>query len=366
MRTLAIAALLASGLLASMPAAAQVSGPGPVYYNSAPGTGAPQPPVVYDPAGPTYYNQSGAPIPGAPTGVVSANPPFIPGPNATYRTGGPLIAGPPAMSSPNPPYYNTPPHRGGRNGGRWGGMNNGRWWGGMQAPGGWGSYRRPSRGHSLPNYWMQSNFRIPDYYSFGLRQPGNGYFWVRYYDDAVLVDGGGRVWDSVSGIAWAEAEADAGYGYASSAASASAGGSIAPVDPNNYYEYPRGGYAPPAVGAPPAVQYYPACPQQCPNGGTVYYRDGGVGYDNGGAVYRDGGPGYNGGSTTYYGGGGGYYGGGTTTTVVIQGAPIVTTTTTETIEETTTYVTTPRRVVRRAWRPRPKPRPRPCGCGCCR
>jgi Ni/Co efflux regulator RcnB len=364
MRTLSMAMLTVSGLFAAVPATAQV------YYNSTPGTvNAPVPPTVHDPAGPAFHNTP-APGPGVvydPAGPAYYNTPqadqFIPAPQ-----GGMVSANPPYVQGPqvsaHPPYYNTPRYsapRGGNGGGRWGGNINGRWWGGMQAPGGWGGYRRPSRGFTLPGYWMSSNFRVDDYDSYGLRAPGRGYFWVRYYDDAVLVDGRGRVWDSASGIGWASASAGGGYGsaYASSSASASAssGGGyghrpIRQIDPNYGYGYPVGGYAPPAAGAPPAVhvQGYPAaCPQVCPGGS--YYGNGGYG------------------GASYYGGGG-YYGGGSTT-VVIQSPPMITTTTTiieeEVIEEevVTSYVSRPKRVVRRApAKRRYKPRPVRSQCGC--
>lgn len=64
MRYLLNAAIVAAAVLIAAPASAQVSSPGPVYYNQsgAPIPGAPQ---VSSP-GPVYYNQSGAPIPGAP------------------------------------------------------------------------------------------------------------------------------------------------------------------------------------------------------------------------------------------------------------------------------------------------------------
>lgn len=259
---------------------------------------------------------------------------------------------------------------------RWGPVVNGRWDAGNRAPGGWSAYRRPVRGWSLPGYWRDSRFRVNDYLSFGLSAPPRGYYWVRYYDDAVLVDDGGRVWDSLGGISWgasAEAYGDS-YAYAeSSSASASAGADYPPpprrpiesVDPNAYYrepgayltpdpgydadpipyssEYPAGGYAPPVVQGPPAVQVqtYPArCAPACP--GYSYGAQGGYG-------------------ATYYSGG--YaYGGATTTVVVI---PAVTTTTTETIT-TTTYVSAAKRSVRRAavrkWRPKPKPKCCVCVC----
>ena len=290
----------------------------------------------------------------------------IPAPSH-MRTGGPLIAGNAPHMNPRP----MNPHHGGQ---RWGGNINGRWHGGMQAPGGWGAYRRPSRGYQLDRYWMSGDFQIPDYYSYGLQAPANGYFWVRYYDDAVLVDSYGRVRDSVSGIAWADADAEAGAGYAAASAAASSGGgygqsggAIRAVDPDSaYYEDdsgygeaydergyaedarysgPQGGYAPPAMVGPPAVHV------QCPSGCRQQQ-----GYAGGGYA-------------------GGYYGGGTTTTVVIQYAPMVTTTTTteEVIEESsssssyeTSYVSRPRgKLVRRAPAPRyPTKRLRRSGCGC--
>ena len=85
-------------------------------------------------------------------------------------------------------------------------MQNGRWSAGWNAPGGWNAYRRMGRGQRLPNYWLRADFRIPDYLSFGLAAPPRGYNWVRYYDDAVLVDDRGDVWDSVGGIAWTDIE----------------------------------------------------------------------------------------------------------------------------------------------------------------
>ncbi|MES2444280.1 MAG: RcnB family protein [Pseudomonadota bacterium] len=334
MRSVLKTAFLASALVAAAPAVAQVS-----------------------------YNQPGIPAPGSMRGVVSANPPHFNPPTARV--------------SPNPP-YRTPPRMNGQRGGqRWGGNINGRWHGGMQAPGGWGAYRRPSRGHQLDRYWMSSTFQIPDYYSFGLGTPPNGYSWVRYYDDAVMVDSYGRVRDSVSGVAWADASADAGGGYAAASAAASAGagygqrGPIQTVDPNGgYYEddqgygdqgygddirypEPRGGYAPPVEMGPPAVHV--RCPNQCPPQGYGY---GSQGYS--GSSYA----------------GGGYYGGGaTTTTVVIQYAPVVTTTTTtieeEVIEESsasyeTTTVSRPRtkRIYRAAPARRSTKRLRRTGCGC--
>ncbi|UZK67572.1 RcnB family protein [Sphingomonas sp. M1-B02] len=258
------------------------------------------------------------------------------------------------------------------NGNRWGPVTNGRWDGGNRAPGGWNAYRRLNRGHSLPQYWRGANFRINDYHSFGLGAPPRGYYWVRYYDDAVLADDRGQVWDTVGGIGWGGG-ASSSYSYSEDYSDVGAGyrqPHIQPVDPDRYYDdRPRGydapipaphpgGYPPPP---PPAVHYPQPCVQSC----QVTYQGGAY---QGGTFY--GGSAQQ--SSSYYSGGGYAYGGGaTTTTVIINPAPVVTTTvvTEEIIEEVvTTHVRTAPRTVRRAparkWRPKPKPKPKCCVCVC--
>ena len=85
---------------------------------------------------------------------------------------------------------------------RWGGQHQGRWVGGWRAPGGWGAYRRPVYGYVLPRYWISPGFYIANYATYGLPRPAYGYGWSRYYDDAVMTDAYGRVYDTRSGIAW--------------------------------------------------------------------------------------------------------------------------------------------------------------------
>jgi len=89
-----------------------------------------------------------------------------------------------------------------RDGGRWGSRVDGRWWGGANAPGGWAAYRRPSRGAVLPRYWVSPRFYVNDWAAYGLARPARGYYWARYYDDAVLIDGRGTVFDSVDAVDW--------------------------------------------------------------------------------------------------------------------------------------------------------------------
>lgn len=85
---------------------------------------------------------------------------------------------------------------------RWGPHMQGRWHAGWQAPGGWDAYRRPARGYVVPHYWFSPGYYVGDYPAYGLPHPPYGLAWSRYYDDAVLIDGRGTVYDSVSGVDW--------------------------------------------------------------------------------------------------------------------------------------------------------------------
>lgn len=98
---------------------------------------------------------------------------------------------------------------------RWGSRVGGRWWGGANAPGGWPAYRRPVRGTVLPGYWNSPRFAIDDWAVYRLPEPPAGYRWSRYYDDAVLIDPRGGVYDSMAGLDWDGAGAPdyAGAGY---------------------------------------------------------------------------------------------------------------------------------------------------------
>ncbi|WP_315763728.1 RcnB family protein [Sphingomonas sp. Y38-1Y] len=98
------------------------------------------------------------------------------------------------------------------NGKRWGYRFNNRWVGGWRAPGGWGAYRPAVRGWSLPQYWIAPSFFISDFGAYGLSAPQPGYGWYRYYDDAVMIDNYGRVYDSVRGVDW-DRGGDAYYDY---------------------------------------------------------------------------------------------------------------------------------------------------------
>lgn len=224
---------------------------------------------------------------------------------------------------------------------RWGGKIDGRWIGGMQAPGGWRSYHRPTRGYRLPQYWTSPSFFIGNFGIYGLTTPPYGYNWARYYDDAVLIDGRGKVWDSVHGIDWDRY--DGGYAYGGAYAGQAGGGYSQSYGASYGNQYGYGaGYAQPSYvyQAPPPVTYAPPAPvvqQAYPQG-------------------------Y---SQTWSSGAGYWYPGGTTTTITVQSAPVVTTTTTEYIEEVEYRAPTVRRVYhapKRKWRP--ARRVCRCACGC--
>ena len=99
-------------------------------------------------------------------------------------------------------WHSTRPGAWSGTGARWGTRHQGRWHAGWRAPGGWAAYRRPVYGYVLPRYWASSTYYIPSYSTYGLPVPPPGYGWSRYYDDAVMTDRYGRVYDHRSGIAW--------------------------------------------------------------------------------------------------------------------------------------------------------------------
>ena len=72
------------------------------------------------------------------------------------------------------------------------------------APGGWsGGYRRFGVGFSLSNILYDPTYWIQDPYTYRLPDAYGPYRWVRYYNDALLVDlDSGRVVDTVYDIFW--------------------------------------------------------------------------------------------------------------------------------------------------------------------
>lgn len=64
------------------------------------------------------------------------------------------------------------------------------------------AYVRPGYGYQLPSYWMAPEFFIADPRAYGLDRPASGFGWSRYYDDVVLTDQWGRVYDARQGGDW--------------------------------------------------------------------------------------------------------------------------------------------------------------------
>ncbi|BCA64245.1 hypothetical protein HMP09_3479 [Sphingomonas sp. HMP9] len=129
------------------------------------------------------------PVPGTARGTAMQAPmarPSRPGPIAAQM---PVVEAP-TRSVPGP------------RSSRWGSKIGGRWWAGANAPGGWAGYRRPHRGWAVPAYWNAPRFYVGDWSNYGLAQPPQGYNWTRYYDDAVLIDARGSVYDTTSDIDW--------------------------------------------------------------------------------------------------------------------------------------------------------------------
>lgn len=61
-------------------------------------------------------------------------------------------------------------------------------------------YRVLQRGSTVPGYWMTQRYGISNYGLYGFDRPTSGTRWVRYYDDALLVDRSGRVRDGRYGL----------------------------------------------------------------------------------------------------------------------------------------------------------------------
>ena len=190
-----------------------------------------------------------------------------------------------------------PPKPGGHGpGGHWSGSHRsgGHWSGGGAWFGGWGRYYRPTRGYRLSAFWLSPTYFVSNWGSYGLAAPGPGYRWVRYYDDAVLIDGRGNIMDARYGVDW-------GPGGAAGA------GPRLDYD-SGYDDGYDDGYGDASADAPR------------------------LGYDHG---FGDGRYGFSNGSVIYAAPG--------VTTVVVQSAPVVTT--------TTTYEVVPDHSVRSKWRP---------------
>jgi Ni/Co efflux regulator RcnB len=63
-------------------------------------------------------------------------------------------------------------------------------------------YRRVGRGYVVPAYLRTAAYFVTDWRGFGLARPARGLTWMRYYDDALLIDAAGRVRDVRYDIDW--------------------------------------------------------------------------------------------------------------------------------------------------------------------
>jgi hypothetical protein len=76
---------------------------------------------------------------------------------------------------------------------------------------GWRRWRGPRRGVFMPRRFVSPTFIVGDWYAYGLPDPGYGRNWVRYYDDAALIDERGYVYETARGVDWDRD--DDGFGY---------------------------------------------------------------------------------------------------------------------------------------------------------
>ena len=65
-------------------------------------------------------------------------------------------------------------------------------------------HHRLNRGFVIHPFWFGPQFHIQNWQMYGFADPGPDRRWVRYYDDAYLVDRDGRVMDERYGLDWDE------------------------------------------------------------------------------------------------------------------------------------------------------------------
>ena len=78
--------------------------------------------------------------------------------------------------------------------------------------------QRIERGFTVPPMFLAPQFGVGNWQVFGLPAPGPGQRWIRYYGDAYLVDGDGRVVDVRADLDWerageARARRDGDHGH---------------------------------------------------------------------------------------------------------------------------------------------------------
>jgi Ni/Co efflux regulator RcnB len=209
-------------------------------------------------------------------------------------------------------------------------------------------YHRPEYGYQIPSEWTAPDYYISDFGSYGLSRPASGFGWSRYYDDAVLTDQWGRVYDWRDDVNWADHDeryAGGRGGY--------------DRDERSYRDDRRDDDRPRDKRSRGKRYDYKGRWTGNWNGGPEQTYDGawhGSVRPHWSGRSDNHGVSYGGGS---YGSSYSYDGGGTTvTTVVIQSAaPVMTTR--EISYDVVSYVPIRKKIVR-VWKPRPKPA---CVCG---
>ena len=63
-------------------------------------------------------------------------------------------------------------------------------------------HHRMQRGGFIHGFWFGSQFHINNWQVYGFDNPGTDYRWVRYYDDACMIDREGRVRQCRYGMDW--------------------------------------------------------------------------------------------------------------------------------------------------------------------
>ena len=64
------------------------------------------------------------------------------------------------------------------------------------------SYHRLQRGWHLPQYWWAPRYEVRDWNMYRLPRPAQDGRWVRYYEDALLIDSHGTILDSRYDVDW--------------------------------------------------------------------------------------------------------------------------------------------------------------------
>ena len=64
------------------------------------------------------------------------------------------------------------------------------------------NWSRIDRGFFVPQFWWAPQFNVWNWEVYGFAAPGHGRRWIRYYDDALLIDEYGRVIDRRADMDW--------------------------------------------------------------------------------------------------------------------------------------------------------------------